>query len=285
MSRTLPALTVQSAREDGVLRERLGIAGSGAIACGLAAAAARHGEVVLWARSSASAQRARDSVLSICGRLSGAINARHVRVETDLAALGEATVVIEAVVEDKAIKEGVLGDLGRVAGEGALVATTTSSLSIERLAHAAGVPERFVGLHVFNPVPKMKLVELAFPAVATAATRERAHALCAALGKTAVEVPDRPGFVVNRLLFPYLFSAVALLEETGMRPEDVDACMALGAGHPMGPLALLDYVGLDVAVAIGEAIGADVPPRLRTLVADGDLGRKSGRGLYDWVGT
>jgi 3-hydroxybutyryl-CoA dehydrogenase len=285
MSRTLPALTVQSAREDGVLRERLGIAGSGAIACGLAAAAARHGEVVLWARSSASAQRARDSVLSICGRLSGAINARHVRVETDLAALGEATVVIEAVVEDKAIKEGVLGDLGRVAGEGALVATTTSSLSIERLAHAAGVPERFVGLHVFNPVPKMKLVELAFPAVATAATRERAHALCAALGKTAVEVPDLPGFVVNRLLFPYLFSAVVLLEETGMRPEDVDACMALGAGHPMGPLALLDYVGLDVAVAIGEAIGADVPHRLRALVADGDLGRKSGRGLYEWVGT
>jgi 3-hydroxybutyryl-CoA dehydrogenase len=285
MSRTLPALTVQSAREDGVLRERLGIAGSGAIACGLAAAAARHGEVVLWARSSDSAQRARDSVQSICGRLSGAINARHVRVETDLGALGEATVVIEAVTEDEAIKAGVLGDLGRVAGEGALVATTTSSLSIERLAHAAGVPERFVGLHVFNPVPKMKLVELAFPAAATAATRERAHALCAALGKTAVEVPDLPGFVVNRLLFPYLFSAVALLEETGMRPEDVDACMALGAGHPMGPLALLDYVGLDVAVAIGEAIGADVPPRLHALVADGDLGRKSGRGLYEWVGT
>jgi 3-hydroxybutyryl-CoA dehydrogenase len=285
MSRTLPALTVQSAREDGVLQERLGIAGSGAIACGLAAAAARHGEVVLWARSSGSAQRARDSVLSICGRLSGAINARHVRVETDLAALGEATVVIEAVVEDEAIKAGVLGDLGRVAGEGALVATTTSSLSIERLAHAAGVPERFVGLHVFNPVPKMKLVELAFPAVATAATRERAHALCAALGKTAVEVPDLPGFVVNRLLFPYLFSAVALLEETGMRPEDVDACMTLGAGHPMGPLALLDYVGLDVAVAIGEAIGADVPARLRALVAEGYLGRKSGRGLYEWVGT
>ena len=127
----------------------------------------------------------------------------------------------------------------------------------------------------------MKLVELAFPAAASDSTRERAHALCEALDKIAVEVPDLPGFVVNRLLFPYLFSAVVLQDEAGMSPEDVDMCMTLGAGHPMGPLALLDYVGLDVAVAIGEAIGADVPERLRALVAEGALGRKSGRGLYN----
>ena len=263
------------------MRERLGIAGSGAIACGLAAAAARHGEVVLWARSDGSAQRARGSVLHICGRLSGEVNAGHVRVETDLDALGEATAVIEAVAEDEAIKTGVLADLGRVAGDDAILATTTSSLSVERLARATGASERFVGLHVFNPVPKMKLVELAFPAAATDATRQRARSLCEALGKTAVEVPDVPGFVVNRLLFPYLFSAVVLLEETGMSPEDVDVCMTLGAGHPMGPLALLDYVGLDVSVAIGDAIGAEVPARLRTLVAEGALGRKSGHGLYN----
>jgi 3-hydroxybutyryl-CoA dehydrogenase len=263
------------------MHERLGIAGSGAIACGLAAAAARHGEVVLWARSDGSAQRARGSVLHICGRLTGEVNAGHVRVETDLDALGEATAVIEAVAEDEAIKAGVLADLGRVAGDDAILATTTSSLSIERLAQATGASERFVGLHVFNPVPKMKLVELAFPAAATDTTRQRARALCEALGKTSVEVPDVPGFVVNRLLFPYLFSAVAFLEETGMDPEAVDLCMTLGAGHPMGPLALLDYVGLDVSVAIGEAIGAEVPARLRTLVAEGALGRKSGRGLYN----
>jgi 3-hydroxybutyryl-CoA dehydrogenase len=261
--------------------ERLGIAGSGAIACGLAAAAARHGEVVLWARSNGSAQRARGSVETICGKLSGEINARHVRVETDLAALGEATAVIEAVAEDEAVKAGILADLGQVADGGALLASTTSSLSIERLARASGASERFVGLHVFNPVPKMKLVELAFPQAATATTRERARALCDALGKTAVEVPNLPGFVVNRLLFPYLFSAVVFQEETGMSAEDVDLCMTLGAGHPMGPLALLDYVGLDVAVAIGDAIGAEVPERLRTLVAEGALGRKSGRGLYN----
>jgi 3-hydroxybutyryl-CoA dehydrogenase len=264
------------------VHERLGIAGSGAIACGLAAAAARHGEVVLWARSDGSAQRARGSVLHICGRLSGEVNAGHVRVETDLDALCDATAVVEAVSEDETIKTGVLADLGRVAGDDAILATTTSSLSVERLARASGASERFVGLHVFNPVPKMKLVELAFPAAATDATRRRAHSLCEALGKTAVEVPDLPGFVVNRLLFPYLFSAVAFLEEAGMAPEDVDLCMTLGAGHPTGPLALLDYIGLDVSVAIGDAIGADVPARLRTLVAEGALGRKSGRGLYKY---
>jgi 3-hydroxybutyryl-CoA dehydrogenase len=274
-------LTVQSARGNGNAPERLGIAGSGAIACGLAATAARHGEVVLWARSDGSAQRARDTVEGICGRLTGVVNARHVRIETDLNALGEVTAVVEAVAEDEAVKASVLADLRRVAGDGAMLATTTSSLSIERLAQASGAPERFVGLHVFNPVAKMKLVELAFPEAATQATRERARALCEALGKSAVEVPDLPGFVVNRLLFPYLFSAVAFMEQTAMRPEDIDECMMLGAGHPMGPLALLDYVGLDVAVAIGDAIGADVPERLRALVADGALGRKTGRGLYD----
>ena len=278
-------MTVQSASVRGRAVERLGIAGSGAIACGLAATAARHGEVVLWARSDGSAKRARGKVDGICGRLTGAVNARHVRIETDLEALGAATAVVEAVAEDEAVKSRVLSDLGRVAGDGAMLATTTSSLSIERLAEASGAPERFVGLHVFNPVAKMKLVELAFPRAATQDTRDRARALCAALGKSPVEVPDLPGFVVNRLLFPYLFSAVALLEQTGMRPQDVDECMTLGAGHPMGPLALLDYVGLDVAVAIGDAIGADVPQRLRDLVAEGALGRKSGRGLYDHAAT
>ena len=263
------------------MHERLGIAGSGAIACGLAAVAARHGEVILWARSDSSAARARSSVLTICGLLKDEINAAHVRVETDLDALGEVTAIVEAVCEDEQVKASLLGDLGHVADDNALIASTTSSLSVERLAHASGAEERFVGLHVFNPVPKMKLVELAFPTSATDTTRRRARELCKALGKTPVDVPDLPGFVVNRLLFPYLFSAVTFMEETGMAPEDVDLCMTLGAGHPMGPLALLDYVGLDVSVAIGDAIGADVPERLRTLVAEGALGRKSGRGLYN----
>jgi 3-hydroxyacyl-CoA dehydrogenase len=126
----------------------------------------------------------------------------------------------------------------------------------------------------------MDLVELAFPAQATEDTRARARALCDALGKTAVEVPDTPGFVVNRLLFPFLFEAVRLMERTGLDAESVDTCMRLGAGHPMGPLALLDLVGLDVSAAIGETIGAEVPSTVRDLIAEGALGRKSGRGFH-----
>jgi 3-hydroxybutyryl-CoA dehydrogenase len=263
------------------VQERLGIAGSGTIACGLAAVASRHGEALLWARSEDSAQRARGSVDRICGRLSGEVNAAHVRVVTDLEELAaEATFLVEAVVEETSAKSELLAELGRAAGEDAVIATTTSSLSVAELAQASGAPERFVGLHVFNPVPRMKLVELAFPAEAGDAVRQRAFAVCEALDKTAVEVPDLPGFVVNRLLFPFLFSAVEFAEETGITPVQVDTCMTLGAGHPMGPLALLDFVGLDVAEAIGDAIGAQVPDKVRALVRDGALGKKAGRGFY-----
>jgi 3-hydroxybutyryl-CoA dehydrogenase len=264
------------------MHERLGIVGSGAIACGLAAAAARHGEVVLWARSDGSAQRARDTVDKNCGRLSGEVNAEHVRIVQELGELGSVTAIVEAVVEDVDAKAGLWRELAQVAGPDTLLGSTTSSLSVAQLAGASGAPERFVGLHVFNPVPKMKLVELAFPEQASAQTRLRATALCEDLGKTAVIVPDIPGFVVNRLLFPYLFSAVALQEETGLAAEAIDTCMQLGAGHPMGPLALLDFVGLDVAQAIGEAIGAAVPASLTALVGEDALGRKSGRGFYTY---
>jgi 3-hydroxyacyl-CoA dehydrogenase len=128
----------------------------------------------------------------------------------------------------------------------------------------------------------MKLIELAFPPEATKETRHRARAMAEALGKTPIDVPDAPGFVVNRLLFPYLFSAVELMAKTGLDPEDVDRCMLLGAGMPMGPIALLDYVGLDVARAIGESIGARVPYRLLELVRAGKLGRKTGEGFYPY---
>lgn len=265
------------------MTERLGIAGAGAIACGLAATAARVDEVVLWARSEGSAQRAQQRIAKTLARIDeGVIDPSRVHVVTDLEALADSTFLVEAVVEDHGHKAALLRDLaGHVASE-AVLATTTSSLSITALAEATGRPERFVGLHVFNPVPRMKLIELVFPAAATADTRTRAQALCQALEKTAVEVPDTPGFVVNRLLFPYLFSAVELMEQTGLSAEDVDSCMTLGAGQPMGPLALLDFVGLDVSEAIGEAIGASVPAGLRALVAEGSLGRKSGQGFYSY---
>ena len=262
------------------MHERLGIVGSGAIAWGWRRRRTPR-QVVLWARSGDSATRARATVDKACGKLSGEVNADHVRIVGDLDALGEATAIVEAIVEDPGAKAQLWSELAGVAGDDALLGSTTSSLSVEALAQASGTPERFVGLHVFNPVPKMKLVELAvLPAAASAETRKRSVALCEGLGKTPVVVPDIPGFVVNRLLFPYLFSAVALQAETGLPAES--NLHAARAGHPMGPLALLDFVGLDVAQAIGDAIGADVPPSLTALVRDGALGRKSGRGFYTY---
>lgn len=264
------------------MKEHLAIAGSGAIACGLAATAAHHGPVLLLARSETSADRARTTVENNLARLAAEIDPEHVQVVTDPEELAEATFVVEAVVEHHHVKAGLLSELGAILDPTAILASTTSSLSIERLAQESGRPERFLGLHVFNPVTRMKLVELIFPQAASAETRSRALAVCEAFEKTPVEVPDVPGFVVNRLLFPYLFSAVRLVEETGMDPADVDTCMHLGAGHPLGPLALLDFVGLDVAKAIGEEIGQPIPPRIEQLISEDALGRKSGRGFHTY---
>ena len=249
---------------------KLGIAGSGAIACGLARAATESHEVVLWARSESSRDRA-------CSKVEDAVT-----VVTDLSDLGGCPLVVEAISEDAGTKRELYGLLGDVLDDDAVLATTTSSLSVAELADASGRPDRFGALHVFNPVDRMKLVELSFPDDASDDTKERLRGLCDELGKTAVEVPDAPGFVVNKLLFPYLFDAVRLLERDGLEPEDIDTCMKLGAGHPMGPLALLDYVGLDVSAAIGESIGADVPKRVQELIADGKLGKKAGAGFYDY---
>ena len=253
------------------MAHQLGIVGSGSIACGLARTAAEHHEVVVWARSDASAARATAKVQE-----AGA------KVVTDLGALSGCDIVVEAVAEDVAVKRDVYGKLSGLLSDGALLGTTTSSLSVAELADASGRPDRFAALHVFNPVEKMALVELSFPDAAADATRQAFVDLCERLGKTAVEVPDAAGFVVNRLLFPYLFDAVRLLERNGIDAKSIDTCMKLGAGHPMGPLALLDFVGLDVAAAIGDSIGVEVPERVHALIAEGKLGRKAGAGFYDY---
>jgi 3-hydroxyacyl-CoA dehydrogenase len=203
-------------------------------------------------------------------------------VVTDLSELAGCPVVVEAISEDVGTKRELYGLLADVLDEDAVLATTTSSLSVTELAEASGRPDRFGALHVFNPVDRMKLVELSFPDAASEETKQRLHQLCQELDKTAVEVPDAAGFVVNKLLFPYLFDAVRLLERDGLSPEAIDTCMKLGAGHPMGPLALLDFVGLDVAAAIGESIGAEVPGRVRELMDEGKLGRKAGAGFYEY---
>ena len=267
--------------------ERPAVAGSGTIATGLAACASVASKVLLLARSDASAWRAEEQAHSLSAKIDGA-DAKMIKVTTAAADLADCDLVVEAVVEELGPKVDLLKAVGDAAADADL-ATTTSSLLLDELGSQSGHGERVFGLHPFNPVVKMELVELCMPDAAEPQIRPRARAWCEAIGKTVVEVPNEPGFVVNRLLFPYLFDAVRLMEQTGMEAEDVDRCMTLGANYPMGPLALLDLIGVDVAVAIGEALHADSgedhhrpPGRLIALVDKGKLGRKSGAGFYDY---
>jgi 3-hydroxybutyryl-CoA dehydrogenase len=267
--------------------ERPGIAGSGTIACGLAACASAASKVLLLARSDASAWKAEEQAQSLSAKVDGA-DPKQIKVTTQVADLAGCDLVVEAIVEELQPKVELLGTVAEAAS-GADLATTTSSLSLDEIATGAGHPERTFGLHPFNPVVRMDLIELCIPEAANPEIGPRACNWCESIGKTVVEVPNEPGFVVNRLLFPYLFDAVRLMEQTGMSAEDVDRCMTLGANYPMGPLALLDLIGTDVAVAIGEALHADSqeehhrpPGRLMSLVDQGKLGRKSGAGFYDY---
>ncbi len=266
---------------------RPAVAGSGTIACGLAATATAAAETFLLARSDASASKAEEAAVEACGRIEGADPAR-LQITTEIGDLEECDLITEAIVEERDAKASLMKELGETAA-GADLATTTSSLSVGEIGELSGHHTRVFGLHVFNPVPMMKLVELCFPYSVGSEVRDRALNWCGQLGKTAVEVPDMAGFVVNRLLFPYLFDAVRTLEDTQMSAGEIDSCMTLGAGHPMGPLALLDFVGIDVAQAIGETLYADSgeephrPPEvLGEMIAGGRLGRKSGGGFYDY---
>ena len=267
--------------------ERPAVAGSGTIATGLAACASATSKVLLLARSDASAWRAEEQAHSLSAKVDGA-DAQRIKVTTATADLADCDLVVEAVIEELGPKVDLLSSVGDATADADL-ATTTSSLSLAELGSQSGHAGRVVGLHPVNPVVKMDLIELCLPDGADAEIRPRARAWCEAIGKTVVEVPDEPGFVVNRLLFPYLFDAVRLMEQTGMEAEDVDRCMTLGANYPMGPLALLDLIGVDVAVAIGEALHADsgedhhAPPgRLIAFLDQGRLGRKSGAGFYEY---
>jgi 3-hydroxybutyryl-CoA dehydrogenase len=265
--------------------ERPGIAGSGTIACGLAACASAAWKVMLLARSDASAWRAEERATALSAKVEDA-DPKRIKVTTKLADLGGCDLVIESIAEELDPKAELLGTLGETAAEADL-ATTTSSLPLGELGSRSGHPDRVFGLHPFNPVVRMELIELCVPSAAREGIAERARAWSESIGKTVVEVPDEPAYVVNRLLFPYLFDAVRLLEQTGMNAEEVDRCMTLGAGYPLGPLALIDLVGVDVAVAIGEALYADSgeehhrpPGRLTSLAAEGKLGQKSGEGFF-----
>ncbi len=211
----------------------------------------------------------------------------HVGTRDAIAGLHDAGVVIEAVFESVEVKHGVWGALQGATSEGALLATNTSSLSVTEIAAASGRPERFCGLHFFNPVPMMALVEVVRGLRSSDETVEQARAFAEGIGKTPIVCADKPGFIVNRLLIPYINDAVHALSEGVATAEDIDRAMKLGANMPIGPLALADLVGLDVGLAAAEALHGEFgdpkfrpAPLMKQMVRAGLLGRKSGEGFF-----
>lgn len=201
----------------------------------------------------------------------------------------DADLLIEVIIESLPAKADLLARLADVAPGNALLASNTSSISITALGHASGHPERFVGLHFFNPVPALPLVEVVRGLGTSDESVKRATAFARRIGKTPVEVHDSPGFVANRLLLPMLNEAIITLQDGVASREDIDEVMKLGMGHPMGPLALADLIGLDVCLDIMETLHRDFgddkyrpAPLLRRMVAAGRLGRKSGQGFYSY---
>jgi 3-hydroxybutyryl-CoA dehydrogenase len=214
----------------------------------------------------------------------------RIATATDLDAAAPASLIIEAASENPAVKFAIFESLDRIAGPAAILATNTSSISITEIAARTRRPAQVIGMHFMNPVPVMQLVEVIRGHATSDATTHEVMEISRALGKTPVEVNDYPGFVANRVLMPMINEAIYCVMEQVAEPEAIDTVMKLGMAHPMGPLALADFIGLDVCLAILEVLHRGLGddkyrpcPLLRRMVAAGHFGRKSGRGFYDYA--
>jgi 3-hydroxybutyryl-CoA dehydrogenase len=279
--------------------KRVGIVGSGIMGSGIAETVAVHGiEVVLRSRAQATADgmvAAMEKSLARQvdkGRLAEADRdaaLSRVTAVSDLGELAGCDLVIESVVEDLGVKKHLFSELDRICPDHTILATNTSTLPVVEMAMETGRPDKVCGIHFFNPAPVMSLVEVVRPLTASDETIAAAKALAEACEKTPVEVKDQAGFIVNALLFPYLNNAVRLFENGVASRDDIDTAMKGGCGFPMGPLALLDLVGLDTSLAILDALYAEfrdpnyaAVPLLRRMVAAELYGRKSGQGFFDY---
>ncbi|HVW47916.1 MAG TPA: 3-hydroxybutyryl-CoA dehydrogenase [Solirubrobacterales bacterium] len=280
--------------------ERVAVLGGGLMGSGIAESVARAGMVVTvrdvdeaavagaGTRIAASLHRAVEG-----GKLTAAeaeATRRRITLTDDLGRIAGADLVIEAVPEDAGLKAGILGRVAGLVDEGAPIASNTSSIPIAQLAAGLPRPDRVLGLHFFSPVPVMPLVEVVVALDTSAETLELARGFADRIGKRAIVTKDRSGFIVNMLLVPYLMAAVRMYEEGFATAEDIDEGMRLGCGHPMGPLTLADFIGLDVLYAIGDSLHEEFkqtayapPPLLKRMVASGRIGRKAGRGFYAYA--
>jgi 3-hydroxybutyryl-CoA dehydrogenase len=282
-----------------VIIQRVGVIGGGLMGSGIAEVCARAGSsVVIHEIDATAAEAARNRLMTSVERAveRGKLEAKEqkailgrVTLSTDLADQGDRQLVIEAATENEGLKKRIFTDLDSVVPSDTILASNTSSIPITRLAAATGRPEKVVGLHFFNPVPVMALVELVTTVMTSSETTAAVRSYADSLGKSVIEAADRAGFIVNMLLVPYLIGAIRMYEAGVASREDIDAGMRLGANHPMGPLELSDFIGLDTMKHIADVLFDEYkepffasPPLLTRMVEAGLLGRKTGRGFYDY---